>query len=57
MIGFYDPCFGKEKVLRVVYAFQGRIHLIEVGENIPLFAPLRDHIVNNSYELPEDLSF
>jgi len=57
LIGFYDPCFGKEKVLRVVYAFQGRIHLIEVGENIPLFAPLRDHIVNNSYELPEDLSF
>jgi DnaJ family protein C protein 11 len=56
LIGFYDPCFGKEKILRVVYAFQGRIHLIEVGENIPLFAPLRDHIVNSSYELPEDIS-
>ncbi|ORX75758.1 DnaJ-domain-containing protein [Anaeromyces robustus] len=56
LIGFYDPCFGKEKVLRVVYSFQGRLHLIEVGENTPLFAPLRDHIINNSYELPEDLT-
>ncbi|ORX50062.1 DnaJ-domain-containing protein [Piromyces finnis] len=56
LIGFYDPCFGKEKVLRVVYIFQGRIHLIEVGENTPLFAPLRDHIVNNTFELPKDIT-
>jgi len=56
LIGFYDPCFGKEKTLRVVYSFQGRIHLIEIGESIPLFAPLRDHIVNSSYELPKDFS-
>ncbi|KAG4107928.1 DnaJ-domain-containing protein [Neocallimastix lanati (nom. inval.)] len=55
LIGFYDPCFGKEKTLRVVYSFQDRIHLIEVGESTPLSAPLRDHIVNSSYELPEDL--
>ncbi|ORY33643.1 hypothetical protein LY90DRAFT_511997 [Neocallimastix californiae] len=57
LIGFYDPCFGKEKTLRVVYSFQNKIHLVEVGEKIPLFAPLNDHLIEDSYELPEDLTF
>lgn len=55
IIGFYDPCFGEEKLLRIVYYFQGRIHLVELGETSPVVAPLREHLVNNIFPEKESI--
>lgn len=41
LIGFYDPCFGERKELRVTYQFQGRLHQVTVSDRAPLAAPLR----------------
>lgn len=46
ILGFYDPCMGEKKRLRVTYQFQGRIHQVEVDDKAPLAAPLRGHFVN-----------
>ncbi|KAI8915037.1 hypothetical protein BC831DRAFT_488500 [Entophlyctis helioformis] len=45
IIGFWDPCFGEKKRLRITYQFQGRIHQVEVDDRAPVAAPLRAHIV------------
>ncbi|KAJ3274643.1 hypothetical protein HDV01_002485 [Terramyces sp. JEL0728] len=41
LIGFYDPCFGEKKQLRITYQFQGRLHQVTVGDKMPVAAPLR----------------
>jgi DnaJ homolog subfamily C member 11 len=41
LIGFYDPCYGERKELRVTYQFQGRLHQVTVSDKQPLAAPLR----------------
>ncbi|KAJ3315239.1 hypothetical protein HDV04_003632 [Boothiomyces sp. JEL0838] len=45
LIGFYDPCFGEKKQLRITYQFQGRLHQVTVGDKMPVAAPLRAHFV------------
>jgi DnaJ family protein C protein 11 len=32
IIGFYDPCFGEEKLLRITYQYKGKVHQVTVGE-------------------------
>lgn len=41
IIGFYDPCLGEPKKLRITYRFQGKLHQVEVDDQIPVAAPLR----------------
>eukprot|EP00842_Homolaphlyctis_polyrhiza_P006749 jgi/Hompol1/7075/HPOL_005181-RA len=41
IIGFWDPCYGEKKRLRITYQFQGRIHQVEVDDRAPVAAPLR----------------
>jgi DnaJ family protein C protein 11 len=41
LIGFYDPCYGEKKHLRIIYQFQGRLHEVTVGDKQPVAAPLR----------------
>ncbi|KAJ3328550.1 hypothetical protein HDU76_009751 [Blyttiomyces sp. JEL0837] len=46
IVGFYDPCLGEAKRLRIVYKFQGKLHQIEVDDTAPVAAPLRAHLIS-----------
>ena len=46
MIGFYDPCLGEKKRLRVKYRFQEKIHWVEIGDRETLALPLREHQIS-----------
>ncbi|XP_038061673.1 dnaJ homolog subfamily C member 11-like [Patiria miniata] len=46
--GFYDPCVGEEKNLRVQYEFHGEQHECTIADNEPLRIPKRSHHVNPS---------
>ncbi|KAJ3301520.1 hypothetical protein HDV03_000696 [Kappamyces sp. JEL0829] len=41
IIGFYDPCFGERKQLRITYQFQGKVHQVTVKDKAAVDAPLR----------------
>ncbi|XJO71805.1 hypothetical protein BDV3_001255 [Batrachochytrium dendrobatidis] len=41
IIGFWDPCLGKKKRLRITYQFQGRVHQVEVDDKAAVAGPLR----------------
>jgi DnaJ family protein C protein 11 len=45
LLGFYDPCIGENKRLRVRYLFQGRVHEVEVDDVSALRAPVKSHAV------------
>ncbi|KAJ3036554.1 hypothetical protein HDV00_002576 [Rhizophlyctis rosea] len=45
IIGFWDPCFGEGKRLRVTYRFGGKVHEVEVDDRQAVAAPVRGHIV------------
>jgi len=45
IVGFYDPCFGEEKRLRILYKFQDKLHQLEVDDLAPVTAPMKSHIV------------
>ncbi|KAH6568240.1 hypothetical protein BASA62_005593 [Batrachochytrium salamandrivorans] len=42
IIGFWDPCLGEKKRLRITYQFHGRVHQIEVDDKTAVAAPLRE---------------
>lgn len=37
--GFYDPCVGEEKSLKVLYQFRGVLHQVMSGDNEALRIP------------------
>ena len=41
LVGFYDPCFGEKKKLRVMYQFKGKLHQVTVGDCEALVIPKR----------------
>lgn len=45
IVGFYDPCFGEDKELRVTYQFQGKVHQVTVQDVQALDAPMRSHLI------------
>ena len=45
--GFYDPCVGEKKYLRVRYEFRGTPHEVTVENSEPLIIPRRSHRIVN----------
>lgn len=45
LIGFYDPCMGEHKKLRIVYFFKRRLHEVIVSDEEPVSLPLRSHAI------------
>lgn len=43
LLGFWDPCIGENKRLRVRYLFQGKVHSVEVDDVSVLRAPVKAH--------------
>ncbi|KAJ3159386.1 hypothetical protein HDU86_001704 [Geranomyces michiganensis] len=41
VIGFYDPCWGEPKRLRITYKYKGKLHQVEVDDHSAVAAPLR----------------
>ena len=41
--GFYDPCIGEKKYLRVRYEFRGFLHEVTVENSEPLMIPRQSH--------------
>ncbi|RHZ76473.1 hypothetical protein Glove_197g58 [Diversispora epigaea] len=48
IMGFYDPCMGEPKQLRIKYRFQRKIHEVSVDDSLPVACPLRSHIISNN---------
>jgi DnaJ family protein C protein 11 len=46
LLGFYDPCPGEEKTLRVVYRFKNRLHEVEIDDEDELAAPKKSHLAS-----------
>ena len=41
--GFFDPCIGERKHLRVRYEFRGMLHEVTIENSEPLFIPRESH--------------
>lgn len=46
--GFYDPCPGEPKMLKVLYRFHDKLHSVIVTEDQPLVLPMRTHCINGN---------
>lgn len=46
--GFYDPCIGEEKSLRVRYLFRDTLHEVTIDENEPLAIPRQSHRLHST---------
>lgn len=46
--GFFDPCPGQAKMLRVLYRFHDQLHLCTVSEDRPLNIPMRNHRIEQN---------
>ncbi|KAF7460331.1 dnaJ subfamily C member 11 [Marmota monax] len=44
--GFYDPCVGEEKSLRVLYQFRGVLHQVTVPDSEALRIPKQSHRID-----------
>ncbi|XP_072334176.1 dnaJ homolog subfamily C member 11 isoform X2 [Scyliorhinus torazame] len=44
--GFYDPCVGEEKSLKVIYLFRGVLHQVMTADNESLRIPKQSHRVD-----------
>ncbi|CAI2170568.1 11680_t:CDS:10 [Funneliformis geosporum] len=44
IMGFYDPCMGERKQLKIRYQFQRKLHEVTVDDTSPVACPLRSEI-------------
>lgn len=44
--GFYDPCVGEEKSLKVLYQFRGVLHQVMSADNEALRIPKQSHRID-----------
>ncbi|XP_043531923.1 dnaJ homolog subfamily C member 11a isoform X1 [Chiloscyllium plagiosum] len=44
--GFYDPCVGEEKSLKVIYLFRGVLHQVMTADNESLRIPKQSHRID-----------
>lgn len=44
--GFYDPCVGEDKSLRVLYQFRGVLHQVTVPDGEALRIPKQSHRID-----------
>ncbi|KAG9303454.1 hypothetical protein G9A89_013781 [Geosiphon pyriformis] len=47
IMGFFDPCMGEPKQLKIKYIFKRKLHEITVDDTAPIALPLRSHIIPN----------
>ncbi|KAI8974740.1 hypothetical protein BDB01DRAFT_853779 [Pilobolus umbonatus] len=45
ILGFYDPCLGEKKKLRVQYRFRHRLHQVTVEDTAALICPVEAHLI------------
>lgn len=45
--GFYDPCPGSEKSLKIFYKFRNKRHQVLIGDKDQLRIPLRSHLLDS----------
>ncbi|XP_076874549.1 dnaJ homolog subfamily C member 11a [Brachyhypopomus gauderio] len=45
--GFYDPCVGEEKSLKLLYQFRGVMHQVVAGDTEALRIPKQSHRIDN----------
>ncbi|KAG0050720.1 hypothetical protein BGZ83_004504 [Gryganskiella cystojenkinii] len=45
ILGFFDPCLGEKKQLRIRYEFQRRLHEVVVADLASVAAPVRSHLL------------
>jgi hypothetical protein len=45
LLGFYDPCMGERKTLRIQYLFRSKLHEITVSDAGGVIAPLRGKLL------------
>ncbi|WWC63149.1 uncharacterized protein I303_105749 [Kwoniella dejecticola CBS 10117] len=48
IIGFWDPCIGENKSLRVRYLFRGKLHEVTVDDTASLRAPIKAHALDDA---------
>ncbi|XP_072012382.1 dnaJ homolog subfamily C member 11 [Engystomops pustulosus] len=44
--GFYDPCIGEDKSLKILYQFRGVLHQVMSGDNEALRIPKQSHKID-----------
>lgn len=50
LTGFYDPCIGDPKQLRVRYLFWGRLHEVVINDEDPLKIPMKGHLLGDEVQ-------
>ncbi|KAG0300187.1 hypothetical protein BGZ98_009376 [Dissophora globulifera] len=46
ILGFYDPCLGEKKQLKIRYEFQKRIHQVVVADLDHVVLPVQSHLIS-----------
>ncbi|WWC90847.1 uncharacterized protein L201_005784 [Kwoniella dendrophila CBS 6074] len=47
IIGFWDPCIGENKSLRIRYLFRGKLHEVTVDDIVTVKAPVKAHALDD----------
>ncbi|ORX38669.1 hypothetical protein BD324DRAFT_599616 [Kockovaella imperatae] len=47
LLGFWDPCIGERKKLRIRYSFRDTLHEVTVDDTAAVRAPLKEHLLDS----------